>query len=408
MDSHSALVIIASVCTVAIVGLGVAFAHQPDTPFVQVDTVGEDEVTLLFSSGTDGSGGHSFDLLRCEGVSCTPTITVGNNVESPYIDPNLTPETDYCWVVEEAHGQTTTQSNTVCATTTGFGGGEPDVTIFAEREGKSSILVTWLLPITEKGNGFVYFYDILRSDDGGQSFILIGQQTRDVDRTTVDHNNDYREIYHYLDEDLEGGDIKLYKVLVRTSSGGGAGNIKYEVDSNIIKIPVRVSGYLIKADGFGIETTSSGTPQPPLLLGWLWLIPNAFGFENPIFTSMLNPQNEVFEIDIQPIPLPSYSDDQCDQVLDVQFKRNSDSGQSLEYIVTILQGGNATHQFTDSVHVSAKRVFNIQYFIPFQDQLITEYDQLSVQIDVNAHVGDPRSFELYGVDFYVPEDNGAC
>ena len=76
--------------------------------------------------------------------------------------------------------------------------------------------------------------------------------------------------------------------------------------------------------------------------------------------------------------------------------------------MTILQNGNATHQFTDTVHVASKRVFNNQYFIPFEDQLITQFDQISVQIDVNSQVGDPRSFELYGVDFYVPEDNGAC
>ena len=401
------LIILATVCTVAIGG--VAFAHQPDTPLLQLDTIGQDEATFLFTSSTEGSGGHNFDLLRCVGASCTPTVQVGNNVNSPYTDEGLTPETNYCWVVEEAHGQDNIQSNTVCATTTGFGGGEPDVTIFAEREGKSSILVTWLLPLTEKGNGFVFHYDILRSDDGGQNFILIGQQIRDVDREVVDHTNDYRVIYHYLDEDLQGGDEKLYKVLVRTSAGGGQGNIKYEVDSNTIKIPFRYSGYLIKADGYGIETTTSGTTQPPLMLGWIaWIFPNVFGVSNPIFTSMLNPQNEVFEIDIQPITLPSYNDEQCDQILDVQFKRNSDSGQSLEYTVTILQSGNATHQFTDSVHVSAKRVFNVQYFIPYEDQLITQFDQLSVQIDVNAQVGDPRSFELYGVDFYVPEDNGAC
>jgi len=276
-----------AVCTVAITG-GIAFAHLPDTPLLEIDTVGEDEVTLLFTSTTEDGGGHSYDLLRCEGTLCTPTIQVGNNIASPYTDQGLTAETDYCWIVEETHGQDTTQSNTVCATTTGFAGGEPDVTIFAEREGKSSILVTWLLPITEKGNGFVFFYDILRSDDGGQTFILIGQQTRDVDRATVDHNNDYREIYHYLDEDLQGGDVKLYRVLVKTApvTPPPPAVVKYQVDSNTIKIPVRMSGYLIKADGFGIETTTSGTIQPPLMLGWFaWFMPNVFGVSNPIFTS---------------------------------------------------------------------------------------------------------------------------
>jgi len=407
MGSRSALVALATVCTVAIVGF--AYAHQPDTPLIQVDTVGEDEVTLLFASATEGSGGHSFDLLRCEGISCTPTIEVGNNVASPYVDQGLTAETDYCWIIEEDHGQDTTQSNTVCATTTGFGGGEPDVTIFAEQQGKDSILVTWLLPITEKGNGFVFFYDILRSDDGGQNFVLIDQQTKNVDRVTVDHDMDYREIYHYLDEDLDEGDLKLYKVLVRTSAGGGSGNIKYEVDSDIIEIPSTLSGYLIKADGYGLETTVKGNKQPPLMLGWIaWIMPEVFGVQNPIFTSMLNPQDEVFEIDIEPIPLPSYDQEICEQFLDVSFKRNTDGGQELQYIVTILENGTAKHQFTDKIQSTAKRVFNNQYFIPFEDQVITQFDLLSVQIDVDSQVGDPRSFELYGVDFYVPEDNGAC
>ena len=99
MGSRSALVALATVCTVAIVGF--AYAHQPDTPLIQVDTVGEDEVTLLFTSSTETSGGHNFDLLRCEGLVCTPTIQVGNNVASPYADQGLTPETDYCWLFEE-------------------------------------------------------------------------------------------------------------------------------------------------------------------------------------------------------------------------------------------------------------------------------------------------------------------
>ena len=404
------LVILATVCTVAIV-TGIAYAHQPDTPLLQVDTVGEDEVTLLFTSSTESSGGHSFDLFRCEGVSCTPTIQVGNNVDSPYTDQGLTAETDYCWLVEEDHGQDTTQSNTVCATTTGFAGGEPDVTIFAEREGKSSILVTWLLPITEKGNGFVFHYDILRSDDGGQNFILIGQQTRDIARAVVDHNNDYREIYHYLDEDLQGGDVKLYRVLAKTApvTPPPPAVIKYQVDSNIIKIPDRLTGYMLKGDGFGIETISSPPPQPPLMLGWFaWFMPNVFGYNPPIFTSLLNPQNEVFEIDIEPIPSPIYNDGQCQQVLDVKFKRNQDSGQVLQYTVTILENDVPRHQFFDTVQITAKRTFNNMYFIPFNQQTITDFTSLSIQIDVNALVGDPRSFELHSVDFYVPEDNGAC
>ena len=78
---RSSLVVFASVCTVAIVlGTTVVFADQPDTPLLQIDTVGEDEVILLFTSSTAGSGGHSFDLYRCEGLVCTPTVKVGNNI----------------------------------------------------------------------------------------------------------------------------------------------------------------------------------------------------------------------------------------------------------------------------------------------------------------------------------------
>jgi len=406
VDRHS-LVILASVCTVAIVG--VAFADQPDVPLLVIDTVGEDEVIFLFTSSTEGSGGHSFDLYRCLGLVCTPTIQVANNISSPYTDEDLTPETDYCWLVEESHGQTTSQSNIVCATTTGFQGGEPDMTIFTKRSGKDSITVTWLLPLTEKGNGFVYNYDIERSDDGGQNFFLIGQQTRQFERVVVDHNNDYREVYTYLDKDLDAGDIKIYKVSAKTGSGQGAGQIKYVSQTDPIRVPHDLTGFLIKANGYGIETQVSGTPQPPLMLGWfLWFMPNAFGIDNPIFTSLLSPQNEVFEIDIVPSPIPFYDADQCQQFLDIAFKRNSDSGQTLEYIITIVDNGTARHQFSDTVQVTAKRVFNNQYYIPFEDQTITDFENITVQVDVDSQVGDPRSFELYSVDFFIPEDNGAC
>ncbi len=354
---------------------------------------------MSFSSNTFDSGGHSFELFRCEGSSCTPIDQVANNISSPYTDENLTPETDYCWSVEESHGQTTSLSNIVCATTTGFQGGIPEVTIFAEQDGKSAILVTWLLPVTEKGNGFVYFYDILRSDDGGLNYDLIGQQTRNIARQVVDHNNDYREIYHYLDQELDEGDIKQYKVLVRTSSGGGTGNIKYEVDSNSIEIPYTLSAYTLIGDGFGIETISTPPPQAPLMLGWFaWLMPEVFGVDNAIFTSMFNPTGEVFEIDIEPIPIPHYDQDICEQFLDVAFKRSSDGGQSLHYTATILENGVPRHQFDDTIQITAKRIFNNQYFIPFADQVITDFGNLSVQIDVDSGVGDPRSFELYKID----------
>lgn len=411
MGSGRSLVgVLASVCAVAImIGTAFVFADQPDTPLLQIDTIGEDEVIFLFTSSTGSGGGHSFDLLRCEGLVCTPTIQVGNNISSPYTDEGLTPETDYCWAVEEMHGQTTSLSNIVCATTTGFGGGSPDMTIFTKISGKDSITVTWLLPLTEKGNGFVYNYDIERSDDGGQNFILIGQQLRQFERVTVDHNNDYREVYIYLDKELDAGDIKIYKVTARTGAGQGQGNIKYVSETDPIRVPRDLSGFLLEARGYGIETEVSGTPQIPLMLGsLLWFMPNAFAIDNPIFTSLLSPNNEVFEIDIEPVPIPFYNMDQCQQWLDIAFKRNSDSGQTLEYVVTVLENGTAKHQFSDKVQVTAKRIFNNQYFIPFEDQLITDFENISVQVDVDSQVGDPRSFELYSVEFFIPEDNGAC
>ena len=414
MGSGRSLVgVLASVCAVAIMlGTTFVFADQPDIPLLQIDTIGEDEVILLFTSSTEGNGGHSFDLFRCEGLVCTPTVQVGNNISSPYIDEELTPETDYCWLVEESHAQSSSLSNTVCATTTGFGGGEPDMTIFTKISGRDSITVTWLLPLTEKGNGFVYNYDIERSDDGGQNFILIGQQTRLFERVTVDHNNDYREVYTYLDKELDAGDIKIYKVTAKAGVGQGEGQIKYVSETDPIRVPKDLSGFLLEAQGYGIETTTGGTIQPPLMLGWfLWFMPNVFGDEivnNPIFTSLLSPTNQVFEIDIEPVPIPFYSMDQCQQWLDIAFKRNSDSGQQLDYIVTILDNGTARHQFSDTVQITAKRVFNNQYFIPFVDQTITDFENISVQVDVDSQVGDPRSFELYNVEFFIPEDNGAC
>jgi len=401
------VVLIASVCTVAIM-LGTAFADQPDTPILQIDNVKSDEIELSFTSTTEGTGGHSFDLFRCENdISCTPTFLV-NNINSPIVDDTVEGDTIYCYFVEEGHGQNTAISNTICATTPIFQA-EPDMTIFTKIAGRDSIIVTWLLPLSEKGNGFDYNYDIERSDDDGQNFILIGQQSRQFERVTVDHDNDYREVYTYLDKDLDAGDIKIYKVTAKTGSGQGQGNIKYISETDPIRVPRDLSGFLIEANGYGIETTTSGTIQPPLMLGWFaWFMPNAFGVDNPIFTSLLNPQGEVFEIDIEPSPIPFYDMDQCQQFLDIKFKRNSNSGQTLEYIVTILENDIPKHQFSDTVQVTAKRVFNNQYYISFDDQLITDFENISVQVDVNSQVGDPRSFELYGVDFFIPEDNGAC
>jgi len=409
MGSRSTtLVLLATVCTV---GIGLAFADTPDTPILNITLVKSDEIELTWTSSTGENGGHSFDVFRCEGsLSCTPTLEIASNVNSPFSDQTVEGERDYCYLIEESHGQNAVNSNIECATTPIFQA-EPDMTIFAEKIGKNSILVTWLLPLAEKGNGFVFNYDIEKSDDGGQNYILIGQQTRQFTRVPLDHDNDYREVYNFLDEDLNEGDIKIYRVSAKTGGGQGQGegNIKYQSETLPIEIPSTLSGYLIKADGYGIETTTSGNPQPPLMLGWIaWFFPNAFAGGNPIFTSMLDPQNEVFEIDIEPIPIPSYTQQICEQFLDVSFKRSADLGQEIQYTVTILENGTAKHQFADKITDRAKRVFNNQYFIPFEDQVITMFDLLSVQIDVDSEVGDPRAFELHGVDFYVPEDNGAC
>lgn len=405
MGSRTTIVLLAAVCTVAIVG--VAFADTPDTPILNITLIKSDEIELTWTSSTGGQSGHNFDVFRCQGVTCTPTFQITNNVDSPYSDQTVEGNTDYCYLVEEAHGQQSVNSNIVCAKTPFFKDA-PDVEIFAEKVGKNSILVSWLIPLVETGNDFIFNFDVERSDDGGNNFIVIDQLSRQTQKKVIDHRHDYRQIFNYLDENLNEGDIKIYRILAKAGQGQGQ-STKYSFETNPIKIPSTLSGYMIKADGFGIETTTSGNPQPPLMLGWFaWFMPDAFAGGAPIFTSMQSPQNEVFEIDIEPIPVPSYDQEICEQFLDISFKTSADLGQTLQYTTTILENGTAKHQFTDKVTNTAKRVFNNQYFIQFEDQVITMFDLLSVQIDVDSGVGDPRAFELHGVDFYVPEDNEAC
>ena len=478
-----------------------AMATVPSNPILTVSSVTH-YIELTWTSSTSSDSGHTTDVFRCEGLACVPdTVQVGNNVNSPYLDATTDPLTDYCYRVEENHGQNTAQSNVICTTTTAqntppsitlFGdnpfdinigdgyseegysaidledgtitgsvivdtsefvdaegnyniyydvtdsgglsdqeirivrvcpvgeapnqGGlcqafqsAPEVDITTTQDGANSIMVEWLLPITQTNDDFAYFYDVERSDDNGQTWTLIGQQSRNIDAKVIDHTNDYREIYHYLDQDINAGSIYIYKVLAKTGQGQGQGNIKYSTETTPIFIPDDLSGYLIKADGFGIQTTSDPIIQPPLMLGWFsWIMPEAFGYGNPIFTSMFSPTNESFEIQLEPIPIPTYNDDGCEQYLDVAFKRNTDGGQKLVYTVTVFENGVPRHQFSDSVHDTAKRVFNNSYFIDYPDQVITDFTDLSVQIDVQSLAGDSRAFELYAVDFYVPEDNGAC
>lgn len=285
----------------------------------------------------------------------------------------------------------------------------PDVEITSEIEGKGSILVKWLLPISDTNSNFQFNYKIERSFDNGTSWSLIHERDRNFAIRTVDHNNDFREVNFFLDTSVFAGNTYLYRVLSQAGQGGGAGNIKFSTETAPIEIPSRLDGYLLRADGFGVIKNNPRQPQLPFqnfLLG-LFLQP-VHAVSNAIFVSSSNPQNEVFEIALTPIPTPSFDDDQCVQVLDIRFQRNLDSGQNLTYTVTILENDIVVHQFEKTIHIVAKRIFNDQYFIALEDQVITDFENLEVQVDIVGGSGDPRTFSLYGVDFYIPEDNGAC
>lgn len=286
-------------------------------------------------------------------------------------------------------------------------GGPPQVDIFAETSGSNAILVTWENP-DDVAEDIVFRYTVSRSLNDDGNFVELFSSLRDLEERVVLPNGN--EVFFFLDENVSPGNCYVYQV----SAGAIQGNPNPVLSDDTRCIKVRQqSAITLVSGGNLIVSTTAPTPQPPLFLGFIkFFLPDIFAqAQNPILTTSLNPQAEPWLLALTPIPSPTYSSDSCFQILEILHQSNQDMGQRIGITITIIEGGVPKQQGTIGTSDSTKRLFARDLFIPFPDQTINNFTDLQIQLDFNAESAsapDHRSMSIWEVNFYVPEDNGAC
>jgi hypothetical protein len=87
-------------------------------------TVSTTEIDLDWTESTDNVAVLGYNVLRCEGADCTPTVEIDTDDAPPYSDTGLTEDTEYCYTVVayDAADNESTAATKDCATTDAEGG----------------------------------------------------------------------------------------------------------------------------------------------------------------------------------------------------------------------------------------------------------------------------------------------
>ena len=267
--------------------------------------------------------------------------------------------------------------------------------------GSNSILIKWVISITEKENYVPYRWILEKSNDL-KTWEIIADDNRSTDEKKILETGE--EIHYYIDEKLQGGLVYYYRLTYAEPDGK---NQQVSSVTEPIEIPIKIrQGYLLKSIGTLIETKAIISPQPVLLQEAKAQV------GEPIIITSLNPQGESYLIALSPIPSPTYSNDGCHQVIEIIHNQDQDLGQIIRVTSTVIEDQTPQHQEIIKLVDNNKREFARFMFIDFSDQVIQNYTNLKVQLDFQADFElNPlnwRSINVYEINFYVPEDNGAC
>jgi chitodextrinase len=110
----------ASTSAAAVVTVSNTDTTPPSTPVgISATTVSFAQINLVWTASTDNIGVTGYQVFRCQGAGCTPTVLIATSTATTYIDAGLSPSTTYVYTVAalDAAGNTSGPSGVVSATT---------------------------------------------------------------------------------------------------------------------------------------------------------------------------------------------------------------------------------------------------------------------------------------------------
>jgi len=381
-----------------------------------VTAINYNTLQLSWTEPADKSRIISYTIERNSGSGFVPVVTVGVGTTS-ILDSGLQGDTLYTYRIKSnAINETSPPSNELSQRTPPEPPKTPPpkVEISAENVGKA-ILVKWIIPLDETSNSIGYKWVLQRIIDE-KTFTDIANGERNLVDKPLENG---KQIEYYLDKIVSLGVTYSYRIIF--SSVDGRDNTVSDATVSVF-IPSE-SSFILKSKGTLLETTRVITPRnggiTKVVMPTLDIFNNAFaetGGLSPLITSSVNPKDEPYLFSLSPIPSP-VSGHTCEQALEIIYKRNNGNlGQDLTVFATILEDQTIVRNqhLYDSVEISnsGDHIFNYWWVIPPSEQMIVDFTNLEVQLDIDSsdtiNPFDYRSLSIYQVNLYVPESNQVC
>ena len=278
----------------------------------------------------------------------------------------------------------------------------------AEKIGRSA-LITWEVPQVSSN---IEKYVVQRSLNGG-SFSDLFELTNQTNK--IINTETGRQFYSGIDSTVAKGSSYTYKIFEVKNS-------KRTIEpsqTQQVTIPANLGYFTNKAVGSVMipATPLVPFPKPPNPIIY-FLDESFFGQQAfadtipPLIISTVNPKNEPYQFALEPLPSPSGSSN-CNQLLEIRYMRDQSSGQDLSIYASLFENNIVKNQeLLTNISDSNSRIFQTWMVILPAQQVITDYTNLKVQLDIDSST-DPnpsnwRKLSIYEVNFYLPEGNLGC